>query len=89
MASEGFGAKTLRKVNATLITYARDYKLQFGTMDKLCSDVILGLPFLQRHRKVSFLLGGKEAPIKISQQPPIDHNNVAAANISAPRYLNF
>ena len=89
MASEGFAAKTLGKVNATLTTFGRDYQLQFGTMDKLYFDVILGIPFLQRHRGVSFLLGGKEAPINIYQQMPIDHINVAAANISAPRYLNF
>ena len=88
MSSEGFAAKTLGKVNAALTTFGRDYQLQFG-MDKLCSDVILGLSFLQRHREVSFLLGGKEAPIKISQQTLIDHFNVAAANISVPPLFEF
>ena len=91
MASEDFAAKTLGKVNATVILLGRDYDLQFGTMKNLCSDVILGLPFLQRHSEVSFLLGGSEAPLQITSKRVKAQNclNVAAANISAPPLFEF
>ena len=43
-------------------------KLDFGTVNQLCSDVILGHPFLRQHSDVSFQMGGPENPFKILKQ---------------------
>ena len=77
-----------RKVNETLTTFGLDFQVLFGTMNKLNSDLISGRSFLQHHCVVSFLMRGNKAPMKIFQEKPSDHSSVAAANISAPRFLN-
>ena len=87
MASENCTAKTLGTVSTTLNVLDRDYTLDFRTIDKLCSDVILGLPFLKCHREVSFVMNGPTAPLKIYNQNT--YLSVAVAKVSPPTLFEF
>ena len=87
MALEKLAATTQEKVTATLSMFGRDYNLQFGTVDRLCTDVILGLLFLQRHSEVSVVMGGTEAPLQISAGSSC-YVNVVAAKSSHLHSLN-
>ena len=87
MASANCAVKTLGVVFPIVKLLGRDYKLQFGMLDKLCSDIILGLPFLQRHYEVNFIMGGPELPLRIPEQK--HYASVAAAKVTAPPLFEY
>ena len=87
MASTNCSIETLGRVRASVEAFGKHYKLEFGTMNQLCSDVILGHPFLRQHSEVSFQMGGPEAPIKILKQD--ECLAVAATKAKAPRLFRF
>ena len=53
MASTNCSIETLGQVRALVEAFGKHYKLDFGTMNQLCSDVILGYIFLRQHSEVS------------------------------------
>ena len=68
MASTNCSIEILGQVRASVEAFGNHHKVDFGTMNQLCSDVILGHPFLRQHSEVSFQMGVPKALIKILKQ---------------------
>ena len=87
MAFTNCSVESLEQVRALVKASGNHYKLDFGTMNRLCSNVILGHPFLRLHSDVSFQLGRPEGPMQILKQD--ECLAVAAAKAKAPRIFRF
>lgn len=60
--SSEFSTPRYGKTVANISVLGREYeKLEFGAVDQLWADVILGHEFLTKHGEISFYLGGSRA----------------------------
>ena len=80
LASKDQTAKVLGYTTALVTIKGHEYRnVKFGVVSKLCADVILGLKFLEKHKRVIFEFDG-ENDFTISNK----RCSVAAAKVSEP-----
>ena len=87
LASENLTTKVHGTVRSSINVHGRLYKdIEFGVVDKLCADLILGLEFLKLHKNVVFKFDGNHDNLTVNGA----HCSVGAAKISkTPEIFKF
>ena len=85
MASGKLNAPILGQILSNLEIQGRNYfDVMLGLVPDLCSDIVLGQSFMNKHKELTFKLNGAQEGLVI--QNPI-RCGVATSNVNSPEYI--
>ena len=86
MASGKLNAPILGQISGNLEIQGRNYfDVTLGVVPDLCSDIVLGQSFMNKHKEITFKLNGTQEGLVI--QNPV-RCGVATSNVKSPRLFN-
>ena len=86
MASGKQNAPILGQISGNLEIQGRNYfDVTLGVVPDLCSDIVLGQSFMNKHKEIAFKLNGTQEGLVI--QNPVRYG-VATSNVKSPRLFN-
>ena len=86
LASTKYQTRVIGLVKIAFTAFSRDYNIELGVIDELCSDFVFGLDFLRRHKEVILQFSGLEEPIVIKKHCC---NLLVAKGGEIPRIFSF
>ena len=83
LASSTISVTVIGRCRATMSLNGETYSnLSFGVINKLCTEVILGIEFLKLHESLTIKYDGKRAPLNLPDEK--SKLNLAAAQLETP-----